>query len=121
MNQQFVADKVEMSSAVESSVAIVVAEMIDPGTLDLGPPGQALHANAKIKVVSCLAGTISGEQTVTFFSQRSPEATAEGVPVKGEKYVFFLQQLSPRSLHAVKVLPATPQNIEQVRQLKRKR
>ena len=112
MEEHFVGREIDPQSAAASADAIVVAEMLSPGQIDLGPPGQAYHFDAKIKILRDLTGNLSGEHTLTFTAQRFPEDIAEKVPDKGEVCIFFLQRMPDNSLHAIKMLLATDESVK---------
>ena len=119
MQEHFVGRNIDLQSAIDSADMVVVADLLDPGQADPGPPGQAYHYDAKIKVLRDLSGNASGEYTITFSVQRTPEYIAEKTPVEGETYIFLLQRKPGNSLHAIKILPATNENIQRLEGSKR--
>ena len=114
MKKQYIGHTVDAQTAREKADAIVVAEVIDSGTLEVGPPGQALHCNAKIKIVTRVKGNVKGSQTITFFSRNAPVAVAEQTPEPGQRFLVFLQEPSRGVFHAIKMLPATEQNLKNI-------
>lgn len=119
MQEHFVGRNIDLPSAMDSADMIVVAELIDSGQADPGPPGQAYHYGAKIKVLKDLSGNVSGEYPIAFSVQRFPENIAEKTPAEGESHIFFLQRQPDNSLHAIKILPATNENIRRLEGFKK--
>jgi hypothetical protein len=112
-----VGSALDSRSAAQTADAIVVAEIVEPGQLDPGPPGHALHSSGRIRIVKNLRGKLAGVKTIEFLSQRFPETAAERIPVAGERHILFLRKLPSGSFQAIKMLPSTKQNMEETRSL----
>ena len=119
--QSYVGSAIDSQEAAQGSDVIAVAQIIEPGRLDPGPPGHALHSNGKIRVVRSLRGKLAGIQTIEFLSRGLPVTSVERVPVAGEEFIFFLRQLPSGSLQAIKMLPPTKQNVKETVRLGRAR
>jgi hypothetical protein len=119
MQEHFVGRNIDLQSATDGADMIVVAELIDSGKADPGPPGQAYHYDVKIKVLRDLSGNVTGEHTITFSVQRVSEGIAEKTPVERETLIFFLQRRPDNSLNTIKILPATNENIQRLEGPKR--
>jgi hypothetical protein len=112
MEEHYVGRFTEAHTAVDIANAIIAAVLVNPGLVEPGPPGQAQHHNATIRVLHDPTNELLGEQTIDYAVQRFPESIAEQGPQQGEQNIFFLERKPDNSLEAIKILPATNENLE---------
>jgi hypothetical protein len=96
--------------AIEQTTHVLVATLVETGTLSPGPPGAHHVDGAKFHVEQVLTprtGTTqpSGTLTVSYTRHVLPEAHADPELRSGSKYVLFGTLKSGRRLHALKVVP----------------
>ena len=107
MEEQFVGKRLDVQAAKDRAEHVVVGELLDPGLLETGPPGELYHYGARIRVIRSLSGALSGEQVVVFKSTHYPGEAEEKLAASGQPFVFFIEREANGGLFLTKMVPAT--------------
>jgi hypothetical protein len=108
--------RVSLREAVQSSQTIVIVSDVEMGQPERRvSSGKRSYGHVKLKVVKSLKGKAAD----VVFPVRTtliiyPPAAVETVPINGKEYIFFLKGLAPEVSQAVKVLPATQENLRAI-------
>jgi hypothetical protein len=103
--------EIRTREAIEQTKIVVVATLMEPGTVSPGPPGTQHVDNAAFRVDRTLsppasgAPSISGNVRVSYARQVFPESRAEAELQRGASYLLFCTVLAPGRLHATKIVP----------------
>ncbi len=117
MEEYFTGRFTAVKDALANSHLVLIAKLTTPGVADPGAPGQAYFDKASIRVVKLLKGeTKEKELAIAYTCQKLPESRAEQEPETGGSFIFFLESRNDKSLKAIKILRATDDNLEQVRE-----
>jgi len=102
---------------VKTATDIVVAKFKSLGSLSLDAPGEVLYVHAKIEIVSCLKGNLSGTVEARYDIQDFPEGPTETPPVVGTHYIMFIRDYHLPDYRIEKILPATATHLASVKAL----
>jgi len=107
--------------AIERTSVVVVATLVEPGTLSPGPPGAQRIDEATFRIDDTLtpSGAASGPGSgrtvkLSYLRQVFPEAEAEAPLERGQRYVLFCTQMDARGLNALKIVPHSDEAVRVV-------
>lgn len=111
---QYSGSEKKAEDIVTTCDAIFIGQIIAKGPVMLTKPG-ASYRSYTVKVITLLKGTLAGEIQVSL-DVRNDGRVAEVIPHVGENYIFFAM-LKAGEVIAMKLLPATDDNITKVKAL----
>ena len=100
--------------AIEQSGVVVAGTVVDPGTPSAGPHDERPIDNARFRVEEILTPMAGARRapretvTLSYVRHAQPGVAAEHAPEAGRRYILFCTLEPQRQMHALKMLPHSP-------------
>ncbi|MCX6998177.1 MAG: hypothetical protein NTV49_14110 [Kiritimatiellaeota bacterium] len=113
----FTGSDISVALAYQQASAVLEAEVLVQGSMDLGAPGEVDYDGMRIKVIRNFKGELGGEIPV-YISIKALPGLSESMPQKGDKVLVFLGGDGFATNQVHKLLPSTEANQVAIRNMK---
>ena len=110
---------VPFEQAARGCRGAIVAQLLNLGSPDAGPPGAWVYSSSKWKVTKVFRGKYKDETSFSLTVQMLPKYVAEEAPKPGSTYILITYPQNATQVR--KMLAASAGNLKQVEALVRKR
>lgn len=111
----FTGSEYKIADVIKKCDLIIVGKFLNLGVPSVDASGETYYANASMQVTEVLKGEASGVIKVRFTAQVIPVEKRQNTPQLGSEYLLLIQTLNPGDLRVIKLMPATPEAKQHVK------